>query len=81
MKVNNQTLSNEWPTYCHTGIYIGTTSVKLAENAYLKIIFLLFALHKSGTKKSFISSMIEITLSKSYDCRMKNIFILDCKKS
>jgi hypothetical protein len=52
MKVNNQTLSNEWPTYCHTGIYIGTTSVKLAENAYLKIIFLLFALHRSVVNKS-----------------------------
>ena len=23
MKKNNQTLSNDWPTYCHTGIYKG----------------------------------------------------------
>jgi hypothetical protein len=19
---NNQTLSNDWPTYCHTGVYV-----------------------------------------------------------
>jgi len=22
MKKKNQTLSNDWPTYCHTGIYV-----------------------------------------------------------
>ena len=27
---SNQTLSNDWPTYCHTGIYLGKKGGKKA---------------------------------------------------